>query len=104
MLTCVAEPLKVDNASCVNHAEDLTSGRKKLISIIAKNTGLDYGLKRAIPFDSSACFQGIADPNCNGLKTIGLIFHLKMRPIFRGINTLFTMELIFIRMDVLSIS
>ena len=104
MLTYVEKPFREGNVFCVNHAENRISGKKNLINIIVKSTGLNYGLKRVILSDSFAIFPGIADRSCSVLKTIGLIYPLRMALIFRRVNTLFTMGLIFIKMDVLSIS
>jgi len=104
MLTYAGKLFRIDNVFCVNHAENLISGKKSSISIIVKNTGLNYGLRRVILFDSSAYFQGIADRSYIVLRTIGSILPLRMPLIYRGVNTSFMMGLISIKMDALSIS
>lgn len=78
-------------------------GRKRQINIIANNTGSNYGLMRAIPYDSFLPFLAIADQNYTVSRTIGLSFRRKRLLIFQNANILFTMGLTFIRRGVLSV-
>ncbi len=93
--------IKTNNAFYVNHVTDLISGRKKLISIIEKNIGLDYGWRKAILFDNFVFFLGTANQNYTGSRITGSISNPNMLLIFPSANILFMMVLISIKMGVL---
>lgn len=97
----MAKRIKTNNDFYVNHVADLMSGRKKLISIIGKNIGLDYGWRKAILSDNFVFFLGTANQNYTGSRITGSISNPKMLLIFLSVNTLFMMALISIKMGVL---
>jgi len=101
MSNYMGERAKINGASDVKHVTKRMSGRKKLISIIASATGLDYGLMKVILYGSFVFFQDTANLNYIASRIIGLGFHQKRILIFQNANTLFTMELISIRRGVL---
>ena len=97
----MAKRIKTNNDFYVNHVADPISGRKKLISIIEKNIGLDYGWRRAILFDNFVFFLGTANQNYTGSRITGSISNPKMALIFLSANILFMMVLISIKRGVL---
>ena len=97
----MVKQIKTNSDFYANHVADLISGRKKLINIIERNIGLDYGWRRAILSDNFVFFLGTANQNYTGSKITGSISNLKMALIFLSANILFMMELISIKRDVL---
>ena len=97
----MVKQIKTNSDFYANRVADLISGRKKLISIIEKNIGLDYGWRRAILSDNFVFFLGTASQNYTGSKITGSISHPKMALIFLSANILFMMEPISIKMGVL---
>ncbi len=95
--------IRTNNVIYVNHVVNHIFGKKKLINIIAKNIGLDYGWKKAILFDNYVLFPGIVNQNYIASKISGLILNLKKLSIFQNVSISSTMELISIRKDVLSV-
>lgn len=92
--------INTNNAFYVNRVASLISGRKKQINTIAKNIGSSYGLMRAILYDSSAIFLGIANQNYTVLRTTGLGLNQKRILTSLIANILFMMGRIFIKKGV----
>ena len=92
---------KTNNVSDVKNVIELTFGKKKRINIIARGTGLNYGLMKAILYGSYVFFLDIANLNYTASRIIGLSIHRKRILIFQNASILFTMALISIRKDVL---
>lgn len=93
--------IKTNNGFYVNHVANLISGRKKQISIIEKNIGLDYGWRKAILSDNFVFFLGTANQSYTQSRITGSISNPKMLLIFLSANILFIMALISIKMGVL---
>ncbi len=92
---------KTNNVLDVKNVIELIFGKKKQINIIANSTGSNYGLMKVILYGSYVFFQGIVSQDYIASRIIGLISYRKKLLIFQNANTLFTMELISIRKDVL---
>ena len=91
---------KINSVLDVIHVKKRISGRKKQINTIAKNIGSSYGLMRAILYDSSAIFLGIANQNYTVSKTTGLSLNRKRISTSLSANILFMMGRIFIKKGV----
>jgi len=96
----VVKRAKTNNDFYVNYVINLMSGRKKQINTIAKNIGSNYGLMRAIPYDRSAIFLGIANQSYTVSKTTGLSLNRKRISTSLSANILFMMGRIFIKKGV----
>ncbi len=103
MLNYMAKLDKTSSVLNAKHVIKLIFGKKKRINIIAKNIGLDYGWKKAIPFDNYVSIQGIANQKYIASKITGLILNLKKLSIYQDVSILSMMELISIKKDVLSV-
>ena len=99
-LSCLVKQDKINNVFDVNHAVKLLYGKIFPIKDIVKNTGSNYGLKKAIAFVSFANYLDTATLNLKQSRDIGLINRLKSSGIIQRLSTLFTMGPIFIRTGV----
>jgi len=97
----VVRRVKTNNGFHVNHVANLISGKRKRISIIEENIGLDYGWKKATLFDNFVFFLDTADQNYTGSRITGLISNPKRLLIFLSVNILFMTALISIKTGVL---
>ena len=103
MLNYMAKQDKTSSVLNAKYVIKLIFGKKNLINIIAKNIGLDFGCKKAIPFDNYVLFLGIVNQKYIASKITGLILNLKKLSIYQVVSILSMMELISIKKDVLSV-
>ena len=79
------------------------SGKNLTIKDTVSKSGLNYGLMKAMLYASYVLFLDTANQNYIALRITGLSSHRKTILIFQDASILSTMELIFIRKDVLSV-
>ena len=95
--------IKTNRDSVVTDVLEHIFGKNLTIKNIASRAGLNYGLVRVILYGNYVSFPGTVNQNYIALRITGLSSHRKTILTFQNASILSTMELIFIRKDVLSV-
>jgi hypothetical protein len=95
--------IKTNRGFFAQVALEHTSGKSLTIKNIVSKFGSNYGLMKLIRYASFLYSLDTVNQNYIGLKTTGLNLIQKNILIFQNANILFTMGLISIKRDVLSI-
>ena len=101
MLNVMVKHNHTNSDSDASNASKHLSGRRRIIDSIADNTGLGYGLPKAITYANSVPCQDTVDQSLLASRTIGSSSRLRKNVTTQTLNMSFTMLRTSIRMAAL---